>query len=312
MDLEHLHAFVDVMRLGSFTAAARQADVDPSHVSRVIAALEDELGVRLFQRTTRRLAPTEAGRVYFERIEPLIDELERAQSAARDIGERPKGTLRVHSPVSFGLQNVVPLLPDFARRYPELHFDLLLNDAQPDLVTERIDIALRLESPGDGGLVGQRLAPLRAVVCASPDYLCKHGRPGAPEDLAAHNCMTLDYVPGFDATWRFRSRDGRRIELEAKGTLRSSNAIALKECALAGMGVVLQARWIVGRELTDGRLVDLFPQYDVSAQATEAPAIWIVQPSRTYVPLKVRLFAAFLRESISETSPWERSPEIPR
>jgi DNA-binding transcriptional LysR family regulator len=107
--------------------------------------------------------------------------------------------------------------------------------------------------------------------------------------------------------WRFRAHDGRRVELEAKGTLRSSNAIALKECALAGMGVVLQARWIVGRELRAGSLVDLFPQYDVFSQANDAPAMWLVQPSRTYVPLKVRLFAALLREAIGETTPWERA-----
>ena len=295
MNVQHLRVFVDVVRFGSFAEAARRSDLDPSQVSRIIAGLEDELAIRLFQRTTRRLAPSEAWRIYYELVEPLLDELERAAAAATEVGARPKGVIRILSPVSFGLLSVVPLLPEFARRYPELTIDLILNDAPLDLVSERIDVALRLAPIADSGLAAELLAPLRAAVCVSPAYLHEHSRPRSPLELTAHNCLLLDHLPAFDSTWRFRAGDGSTQAVPVNGTLRSSNAIALKECALAGMGIVLQARWIVERELLDGRLIDLFPEYNVSAQTITSPGVWILRPSRTYVPLKVRLFIDALR-----------------
>jgi len=295
MDVRHLRLFIDVVRFGSFAEAARRSDMDPSQVSRIVAGLEDELEIRLFQRTTRRLAPTEAGRIYYERVEPLLDELERAGSAATEVGELPKGVIRVLSPVSYGLLKVAPMLPEFALRYPDLTFDLILSDAPLDLVSERIDVALRLAPISDSGLVAERLAPLHAAVCASPAYLRDRSLPVSPHELTAHNCLVLDHLPAFDSTWRFRAPDGSTQAIAVRGTLRSSNAIALKECALAGMGIVLQARWIVGDELHDGRLIDLFPEYEVSAQTIASPGVWILRPSRTYVPLKVRLFIDALR-----------------
>ncbi len=203
MDLTTLLTFVEVMRRGSFAAVARDRNVDPSSVSRAVKGLEDELGLRLFNRTTRRLSPTEAGVVYFDRVEPLVEELERARLQAADVSERPKGTLRVAAPVSFALLNLVPLLPALVERYPELSFDLVLTDATLDLVEERIDVALLLGPLSDSGLVVRRLSPMIARACASPSYLERHGRPEKPGDLERHECLLLD-VHGFTDRWRFR------------------------------------------------------------------------------------------------------------
>ncbi|MEM1202455.1 MAG: LysR family transcriptional regulator [Acidobacteriota bacterium] len=308
MELELLRTFSDVFRRRSFAAVARDRNVDPSTISRAISGLEAELGVRLFHRTTRRLSPTEAGAIYFRRVEPLIEELEYARWQAVDVSERPTGTLRIAAPVSFAQLNLVPLLPELSRRYPDLRFDLELIDAAPDLLEARIDVALRLGPLADSGLIARRLAPMVARACASPAYLERRGRPRVPSDLAQHDCLLLD-MPGFGDRWSFRDPDGVVTEVRVPGRLHTSNAVALKQCAVGGMGVILQGRWIVGRELQDGRLVDLFPDHEATAATFEAPAIWVIYPSRSYLPLKVRVFLDFLDESFAAGPPWDRPPE---
>jgi len=180
---------------------------------------------------------------------------------------------------SFAQLNLVPLLPELAARYQALAFALVLTDAALDLVEERIDVAVRLGPLADSGLIAQRLAPMVARVCATPAYLARRGRPAAPADLAEHDCLLLA-MPGFTDRWRFRDQDGRVADVRVRGQLRTSNAVALKACALGGMGVISQARWIVGRELRDGRLVDLFPEHEVVAAGSESPAMWLLYPTR--------------------------------
>ncbi len=304
MEVTTLRIFVEVMQRGSFAAVARDRNVDPSSVSRAIAGLENELGLRLFHRTTRRLSPTEAGLVYFDRVEPLVDELERARLQAVDMSQRPTGTLRLAAPVSFAQLNLVPLLPEFARLYPELSLDLALTDAVLDLLEERIDVALRLGPLADSRLISRKLASMEPKICASPDYLERNGRPRKPSDLANHDCLLLD-MPGFSDRWRFRDHRGETAEVRVPSRLRTSNAVALKQCALGGMGIILQGRWIVGQELNDGRLVDLFPDHQVTAASFEAPAIWLLYPSGSYLPLKVRVFIEFLQRKFEDGSPWD-------
>lgn len=296
MQTDDIRVFVEVVKRGSFAAVARDREVDPSAISRSVAALEGELGVRLLQRTTRRMSPTEAGMQYFDRVEPLLDELERAHVQAAESNRKPKGVVRLAAPVSFALLNIVPLLPEWAARYPEVSLDLKLTDAALDLVTERIDVAIRLGPIEPSGLVATRLAAMRSRVCASGAYVERVGRPRRPADLASHECLLLD-MPGFGSRWRFRNARGG-CEVEVSGRVRSSNAMALKECALAGMGVILQAEWIVGRELREGSLIDLFPRHEVTAAEFADPAMWILFPSREYLPLKVRMTVDFLKEKI--------------
>ncbi len=292
MDTATLHIFVEVMRRGSFAAVARDRGTDPSTVSRAIAALERDLGIRLFHRTTRRLSPTEAGMVYFERVEPIVDELERARVSAVDLGGTPRGTLRITAPVSYGQLALVPLLPAFAEACPELELEILLTDAVVDLLSERIDVAVRLGPLADSSLVARRLCRMRFAVVASPAYLARNGRPAAPRELRDHNCLRFP-MAGYRSRWRFRNPAGKTVEVPVRGRLVISNALALGQCAAAGMGVTLLPRWVVADALAEGRLVDLFPDWEATATDFDTSA-WLVYPSRRYLPCKVRAFVDFV------------------
>ncbi|KAM3098246.1 LysR substrate-binding domain-containing protein [Phormidesmis sp. 146-12] len=297
MELSVLQTFVDVVKQGSFAAVARERNVDPSSVSRAIAGLEEELGIRLLQRTTRQLSPTEAGMAYFQRIEPLVDEMQQAIDVAADISGQPKGTLRITASVSFGLKRIVPLLPDFKSRYPDLTVDLFLTDTTVDLFTERIDLAIRLGLLTDSTLIAQQLMQTRYFVCASPQYLNQKGHPKIPSDIENHTCLLFP-LAGFRSRWRFKNRDQEETEVFVQGHTIISNAIALQHCAIAGMGLALLPNWLIEDDLRDGRLVDVFASYAVTA--TEfCTAAWLVYPSRAYVPLKVRVFIDFLKQFIS-------------
>lgn len=305
MEISTLRTFVDVMRRGSFAAVARDRDVDPSSISRAIAALEQALGVRLFQRSTRRLVPTEAGTVYFARIEPAIEELERAQSTVADFSDSPKGLLRVTAPVTCGQVCLVPLLPEFAAMYPELSFELLLTDGTVDLLAERIDVALRLGPLSDSAYVAHRLYSMTFVVCASPRYLKRHGSLRTPHDIEHHDCLLFP-LPGYNTQWRFKSAKGAVTKVPVHGRYTISNALALRECALNDMGVTLLPRWVIGNELRDGSLINLFPNHDVTPTSFDTAA-WLLYPSRRYLPLKVRVFVDYLKRKFRAGLPWEKA-----
>ena len=293
MDLSSLQIFAEVMRRGSFAAVARDRDVSPSAISRSVAALEAELGLRLFQRTTRRLAPTETGALYFARIEPLLGELEQARQAATDVGEEPSGTLRVTASVAFGQVCLVPLLPELHRRYPELALELLLSDSNLDMVAERIDVALRLAPRMDSGLIGLRLFDTHYRVCASPDYLARTGEIGAPQDLSELSCLVFA-LPGYRSRWIFLDRAGERTEVQIDGRFVISSALGLRDCALNGLGPALLANWLIDDDIAAGKLVDLYPHHRVTATDFDTAA-WLLYPSRAYLPLKVRAFIDFLK-----------------
>ena len=295
MDLASLQIFVEVVRRGSFAAVARDREVSPSAISRAISGLEAEVGARLFQRTTRRLSPTEAGTLYFERVEPLIGELEQAGQAAADARRTPRGTLRITASVAFGQVCLVPLLPELHRRHPELALELLLTDTNLDLVSERIDVALRLAPRLDSALVGLRLFETRYRVCASPDYLARRGPVASPDDLREHPCLTFA-LPGYRSRWIFLDRDGGRREVPIQGRFAMTSALALRDSARAGLGPALLADWLIDTDLASGTLVDLFPEQRVTATDFETAA-WLLYPSRSYLPLKTRLFIDFLRDA---------------
>lgn len=302
MEIRHLQLFLEVYRRGSFAAVARDHGVDPSSVSRAVAALESELGFSLFDRTTRKLAPTEAGEVYFRRVEPLIDDLQRATELAGGSTRHPRGTLRILAPVSFSQLNVVPLLPDFLEANPGLRLDLQLTDALLDLVEHRIDVAIRLGPLRDSSYLARRLAPMRARICASPQYLEYHGHPQTPGDLEGHACLLLD-MPGFGNRWLLRDAHGEVSHVDVEGRLKTSNAVVLKQLALAGAGVILQGEWIVGRELREGTLVDLFPDHEATASHFDNAA-WTLRPQRAHEPAKVKAFLDFIHAAFAHGPPW--------
>jgi len=293
MDTATLDLFSLVVKNGSFAAAAREKNMDPSSVSRLIAGLETKLGVRLFQRNTRQLALTEAGSVYYQRIEPLMEELQRAGHAAADVSSRVTGTLRVTASNSFGLKFVVPRLPAFTEKYPDLVVDLMLTDTVVDLLADRVDVAIRLGSLPDSNLVAQLLTYTRYRVVASPGYLNKHGTPTIPAQAREHNCLLFP-LPGFRSQWIFQDENGVQNEVSISGKLLLTSAIGLQQCALAGMGIALLADWLVADDISSGKLIELFPAWEVAALDFKSAA-WFVYPSRSYVPLKVRVFIDYMR-----------------
>lgn len=296
MQLSTLQLFVDVVRRGSLAAVARERNVDPSSVSRAIAALEDSLHIRLFQRSTRQLAPTEAGLLYFERVAPLLEEMHQAGAAAADISTHPKGLLRVSAAVAFGLKGIVPILPRFSQDYPELTVDLQLTDARVDLYAERVDLAVRFGALADSSLVAQPLMQNDFVVCASPAYLAARGHPLQVAELEGHNCLLFSQA-GERARWIFKDGQGVAREGQVSGRTIISSPLALQQCALAGMGLALLSRWLIGGDLKAGHLVDVFPQFQVASSSLPSAA-WLVYPSRAYVPLKVRVFVDALKRSL--------------
>lgn len=300
MDISSLELFTEVVRQGSFAAAARERKMDPSSASRAIAAFEDELGIRLFQRSTRQLAPTEAGQLYFERITPLLEELRQAQAAAMDISAQPKGVLRVSAAVAFGLHGIVPMLPEFSSDYPELTVELQLSDNLVDLYAERIDLAVRLAPMVDSSLVAQPLMTNPGLICASPQYLRHHGQPQAIAELAQHNCLRF-LAASESGRWVFMDSQGVQTAQTIEGRLAISNPLALRQCALAGMGLALLSRWLIADDLRSGRLVQVLPQYQVANSDFDAAA-WLVYPSRSYVPLKVRVFIDALKSSLGRAA----------
>jgi DNA-binding transcriptional LysR family regulator len=303
MEIATLQTFVDVMQRGSFASVARERNVDPSSVSRTIATLEARLGVRLFHRTTRQLSPTEAALAYFDQIEPLVEQLERAALVAADSGDTPRGTLRITAAVTFAQVNLVPLLPEFAKRFPELSFELLLTDKFLDLVEERVDLAVRLGRLAESSLIAHRLCDMVYVIAASPEYLRRHGQPKTPADLAHHECLRYP-VPGYASRWRFRTAGGMVTDVPIRGRVVIGNGVALRQCAVAGMGVLMLPRWNMAEELRSGSLVELFPDYQATASEFDLAA-WMLYPSRSYLPLKVRLFAAYLKEKFKHGAPAE-------
>lgn len=301
MDIRHLRIFVEVMRRKSFAAVARDRGVAASSISRVIATLEEELDLRLFQRNTRRLEPSESALMYFERIEPVLEELEHAHELASQTREQPKGTLRISAPVSFGQLSLVPLLPELMRRYPDLSIELLLEDRVVDLLAERIDVAIRLGPLPDSNYVANRLCAMDLLVCASPDYLREQGTPQTPEAVAAHDCLTFP-LPGYNACWRFRDTSGHVTEVAVRGRCTISNALALQQCAVAGMGLTLLPRWSVAQAIRDNTLIHLFADYNIAATDFDTSA-WLLYPSRHYLPLKVRVFVDFLKQTFRDHPP---------
>ena len=299
MDISTLQTFIEVMRLGSFAAVAKQHNIDPSSVSRSIAGLEKELGVRLLQRTTRKLVPTEAGLIYLQRIEPLIEEIQQAASVVAEVAGQPKGILRVTASVSFGLICIVPLLPKFRTAYPDLEIDLLLTDSVVDIFTERIDIAIRLGTLPDSTLIARQLIPTRYFVCASPDYLKNKETIIRPQDIMQHDCLLFP-LAGFRSRWIFKDKQNALDKVPVSGSITISSAIALKQCAIAGLGLALLADWAISEELKTGRLINVLSDYRVTATDFNTSA-WLVYPSRAYLPLKVRVFSDFLRKNIVET-----------
>jgi len=299
MNIEALQIFVEVMRRGDYSSVAKDRNLAPSSISRTITSLEKQLGVRLFQRTTRSLSPTEAGKLYFKRVEPIVEELEYARLAVVDSSRSLSGTLRITASPSLGATCISPLLAEFTKLHPDLTVDLHLTDMVLDPVSENIDVAIRQGPLVDSTLIAERLMQTVYSVCASPDYLERNGKPHQPNDISHHNCLTFP-LPGFKSAWKFRIRDAPQYveKVDIKSRLTVNLGIVLKRSAVDGAGLALLSDWLIGSSFEDGELVNVFPDHQVTATDFET-MVWIVYPSRTYIPEKVRAFTFYLKSKLS-------------
>jgi len=297
MEVASLYLFTEVIRQRSFTAVAKAHGIAPSSVSRTIRALEKEVGIRLFHRTTRQVVPTEAGLRYFERISSVLEELELAKQLASDHGSLPKGTLKITAPRVFGELYLIPLLPKFTQLYPELSLEVILSDDFTNLVQEGIDVAIRAGSIQDSSYIVRQLLPMNFFITASPDYLTKMGTPSLPEHIRQHNCLVFPRI-GHNPNWLFKV--GNEIEeVSVKANVLVTQSSAIKQLTLAGMGLSLLPDWLVGSDIASGKLVQLFNDWQVTATNYNS-AVWLLYPSREYLPLKVKVFKEFLLKQFSE------------
>ena len=298
MESESLRLFLEVANRLSFAAVAEARGSNPSSVSRAIGSLEDELGLRLFHRTTRKMALTEEGALFRRRVAGILDELDAACDEARSAGAGPRGRLRLSTSVAFGERVILPLLPRFRAAQPAVTLDLLLSDSRLDLVAESIDLAIRLGPARPEEHIAAKLCDTRYRVCASPGYVAAAADLRDPGDLAAHRCL-LFTLPAFRSEWRFRRRGDSEITVPVAGDLAISSALSLRSAALAGLGPALLADWLIGDDLAAGHLVDLFPAYEVTATSFDTAA-WLLYPSRAYLPQKVRVMIDFLRANVRD------------
>lgn len=296
MNLNDLTLLLDVARLGSFAAVARARSMDPSSVGRVVAAIEAELGVRLFQRTTRRMELTEAGDIYLSRIATTLEDLDRAGEEARAIRREPRGTLRLSASVTFGQKVIVPLLGAFRAAYPQVRVEAVFTDANVDLVSERIDLAIRLGPQVTGDMIVTKLLDTRYRVVASPSYLAAAPPLQHLADLSHHKAILFPFQP-FRSRWIFEHPDGGRTEQAVDGDIVLSPAGAIRDAAAAGLGPALLPDWLVAEDLREGRLIACLPSYRVTATSFDTAA-WLIYPSRNYLPGKTRAMIDFLKRSV--------------
>ena len=296
-----LSLFLRVLDLGSISAAARSLDLSVAVASQRLKRLERELGVRLLHRTTRQLHATPEGAALAEQGRALVEDLEALTGGLRQSATEVSGTLRVTIPASFGRQYISPLLPGFLALHPRVKLSVNLNDQILDLVGSGFDLGIRVGALGDSGLVARQLAINRRVLCASPDYLQRHGTPRTPADLATHDCLLLVGSQGRQDVWRFTDRKGREIMQRVQGRFESNQGELLRDAVVAGLGIALHSVWHVHEQLRAGRLQVLLPDYPIAATGIHA-----VMPQRRLVPPRVRAFVDFLAERLGEHPPWER------
>jgi DNA-binding transcriptional LysR family regulator len=291
-DLEGFAVFAKVAELRSFVLAAKDLELSKATISKAIARLEKKLGARLFNRTSRRLALTDAGQRLADRAGRILAEGEAAESEALAQSASPRGLLRLAVPMSFGLKEVAPLLPEFFAKYPEISVDLHLSDAVVDLIGAGFDAALRIAALPDSSLRARRLRDVNRYLLAAPAYLKRHGRPTHPRDLTRHACLCYAYLPTPDV-WSFVNDAGEEVQIRPTGPLRANNADALAPALFAGLGLAVQPDFVVGDALADGSLEVVMPDW-----SPPPIALHLIMPPGGPRPARVEALAAFLVESL--------------
>lgn len=294
---QEMRVFAAVIDTGGFTAAARRLGMSKATVSRHVNELEERLGVRLLQRTTRRLSATSEGEIFHARCRELLDRLDEAEAEAASGSAASTGLVRINVPVSFGLLHLAPLWPALLARHPALELDITLSDRVSDLVEEGDDLAVRIGQLPSSSLVSRRLASTRLVLCAAPAYLAAHGEPDTPADLARHEVIAYSLFAAGEQ-WSFTGPAGEQT-VRVQPRMRANNGDTCRVAALAGQGIILQPSFMVGADLAAGRLRELLPGW----RSIEL-GIHAVYPSRKFLAPKLRVVIDFLAEALAEAD-WE-------
>lgn len=289
--------FVEVVREEGFTAAARKLNMSKSHVSKQIDRLEEHLGVRLLDRTTRNVSPTELGGIYFDHCLRILADIDEAERAVTDLQASPSGLLRLSAPLTFGMQYLNEAVLDFLEQWPDLDVDIHYSDARVDLIEDGFDLAVRIGALEDSNLFARRLAPIQLGLVASPAYLERFGQPEHPRELRQHSCLLYRYQ-ATGTSWRLQGPDGETI-VRVEGRIAANNGQALVDAARRGLGIALAPDFIAFEAIHTGELEFVLP--DWSAGHLD---LWAVYPHRRYLSQKVRIFIDFLVERYGEAPPW--------
>ncbi|MBI4693148.1 MAG: LysR family transcriptional regulator [Gammaproteobacteria bacterium] len=301
--LRSIEMFVRTVECGNLSRAAAELGLSPAVASRGLADLESRLATRLMHRSSRRLALTESGQIYYTRCKQILEDLQEAEALATENTVKPRGTLRLNVPVSFGIHQLGPLWAEFLARYPELELAVSLNDRLVDLLDQGYDLGIRIARIADSTLIAKQLARTRMICCAAPAYLARRGEPRAPEELRDHTCLGYTHLNTRDE-WVFHGRQDRaehRVGIHC--VMHADNGDTIRHAALAGAGLVLQPSFIVGEDLKAGTLVEILPEY-----RSMSLGIYAIYPTRKHVPVRVRLFVDYLLKAFGddpEADPWD-------
>lgn len=292
---ERIEAFVEVVRLGNFSAAARQLQVSSSHISRLVSQLEQQLGTQLLYRTTRQIRLTDSGALYYESCRQLFEGFKDAELALDHHQTNPTGLLKITAATTFGERYIAPLVNEFHTLYPQLKISMHLTNRQLELIEEGYDIAIRMGVLKESTLVARRLCHRREFVVGSPDYFIRHPQPRTLAELEQHNCLI-----GSRDHWLFLDK-GARKDLVVTGNWHANSGPALVDAALRGIGLAQLPDYYVTEYLASGQLVSVLDEY----QFTDT-GVWVLYPQQRYLAAKVRLFIDFLVEKFAAGVPWER------
>ncbi len=297
--LQSMRAFSRIVTSGSYAEAARQLGLTRSAVSKAVSELEHQLGARLLDRTTRRVTPTEAGRVYYDRIAGILADVEETEAAVSRLHDEPKGLLRVNAPMSFGTMYLSSAIADFMVAYPDLRIEAIMNDRFIDPLEEGVDVTIRIGVLQDSSLIARRLSPARRVLVASPRYLHLHGVPRVLDDLATHRVLNFGHASG-PQRWQLQA-DGDVVSVPVNAVLCSNNGDVLRAAAVNGNGITLLPTFLVGPDIAAGRLSAVLPDHPPVGLGIYA----LYAPNR-YLAAKTRVFVDFLSARFGDRPEWDR------
>jgi len=295
--LTRIRVFIHVVETGSFSTASERLGLSRAAVSKYVSQLEDFLGGRLLNRTTRHVSPTESGRIYYERCREILQNLEEADGLVSGLSGQPKGTLRVTCPTYFASRHLLPLIEKFNQLYPDLKVEIMCTERIVDLVDEGYDLAIRMTKTPDQGLIARRLARCRHIVAASPAYLAKNPVPEVPQDLLQHRCVVFSYHT--TSIWPFMKDDGD-YSVKVSAALKTNNPDILLESTILGMGITLMPTFLASDAILEGKLRLVLREYQ-----TIDLDIYAVYASRHHLPVKIRVFIDFLKEQITDPPYWD-------